>query len=174
MRTLYLHVRDSPTSGAFLLANPKLPLNRMSDAEFADASKIYLGCLPRTPQAVPPRCRTHGCAAAVGAAPAHDLACKCTSGARTSRHHLVTFALHRLFKTYQSMMGDVPQVEPFVSTYYRAPAEANAPAIPLPARRKENQFDAAVRFGDRTYLIDYIQFFPLLFPPRTNKPRTRS
>jgi hypothetical protein len=53
------------------------------------------------------------------------------------------------------MMGDVPQVEPFVSTYYRAPAEADAPAIPLPARREENDFDAAVRFGDRTYLIDY-------------------
>jgi hypothetical protein len=62
MRTVPLHVRDSPTSGAFLLTNPKLYLNRMADLKFADTAKIYLG---------PPPAHTSACAAAMQHDPVH-------------------------------------------------------------------------------------------------------
>ena len=163
MRTVHLHVRGSPTSGAFLLANPKLPLNRMTDAEFADAAKLYLGCLARTPQEVPPRCKSNGCRQAVLATPDHDLTCTCTGGTRNTRHHMVKFAFHRILKTFPSMKSTPPILEPRASTYYRvAPAQANAPAVQLHKKFAGTRFDEAVQLGDRTYLIDYTIVSPPL------------
>jgi hypothetical protein len=157
MRTVHLHVRGSPTSGAFLLANPKLHVNRMTDAEFADAVKLYLGCLPRTPQDVAPRCKAHGCPAAVLATPHHDLACTCTRGSRNTRHNMVKNALHRALQTFPSMKSTRPVLEPRASAYFRAaPREANAPAVQLHRMFDGTRFDEAVQLGDRTYLIDLL------------------
>jgi hypothetical protein len=151
MRTSLLHTRDSPVSGAFLLANPKHSKYVMTDTEFTTAAKAYLGLPSEDTEDLRPRCPLGNCSSEQTAAPIHRYACGAMRGARTLRHSQLVNGYHHLFQSYSRLMKQAPKREPFCSVFFRASAQS-----PEVLRDYKNaRFDEAVHIGDRRYILDY-------------------
>jgi hypothetical protein len=153
MRTVHLHASDNPVSGAFLTAHPSVRVTSMSDMEYSDAARIYVGGVVREANLVRLNCPKPGCAAQVERFPAHDFTCDGTKGLRASRHHTVKFALHRFLVQYKKLMQAPPKVEPRLADYFRPPN--GNPTVHKDFRG--TRLDEAIHlFGEDEMLLDYV------------------
>lgn len=156
-RTALLHTRGSPIPGAFLTARPFARNARMTDTEFSDACKLYLGCPVREQRLETPACTHAACGVAVHTVPQHDLVCRSTKGVRTTRHHMLKHAVHSFLLRHKKLMAAKPELEPRLADFFR-PTQGTV----LHPQFRNTRLDEAVHLGDRVYLLDYVVSAPPL------------
>jgi hypothetical protein len=161
MRTSMLHTRASPIPGGFLSANPSDASLSLSDNQFSDAVRVYLGMPVRPDTVETPQCQTPSCDAPVYSVAAHDLNCSSMTGPRSSRHSAISFGLHRFFNKHSKSMSSKPVREPLVSTYLRIPAGE------LATQAKGVRADECLHLGERVLLLDYT----VTSPPLTTRDK---
>jgi hypothetical protein len=156
-RTALLHTRGSPIPGAFLTARSFARNARMTDPEFSDACKLYLGCPVREQRQESPACTHAACGVEVHRVPQHDLVCRSTKGVRTTRHHMLKHAVHSFLLRHKKLMAAKPELEPRLADFFR-PTQGT---VPHPQFRN-TRLDEAIHLGDRVYLLDYVISAPPL------------